>query len=150
VGSDVIRSDGKYRAVQLLQRFVVNPPVRLAWRLGLAPPGDAQLETTGRHTGQLHRTPICNGLDGTTFWLIAQHGRRSDYVRNLEANPRVRVRTSSRSGWRAGTAHILDNDDPTQRRRMLSHGDTLRRLCLSASHTMSTSPLTIRIDLDSD
>jgi deazaflavin-dependent oxidoreductase (nitroreductase family) len=144
----VIGSDGKYRAVQLLQRFIVNPPVRLAWRLGLAPPGDAQLETTGRHTGRPHRTPICNGLDGTTFWLIAQHGRRSDYVRNIEANPRVRVRTGSRSGWRTGTAHILASDDPSERRRALSQGDRWRRLCLSASHAMSTNPLTIRIDLD--
>jgi len=32
---------------------------------------------------------------------------------------------------------------------VLSQHDFWRRLCLSASHTMSTSPLTIRIDLDS-
>src|SRR6516162_7763245 len=71
-GPDVTGSDGKYRAVQLLQRFVINPPVRLAWQVGLAPPGDAQLETIGRHSGRPHRTPICNGLEGATFWLIAQ------------------------------------------------------------------------------
>jgi deazaflavin-dependent oxidoreductase (nitroreductase family) len=147
-GDDVIGSDRKYSAVRLFQRFVVNPPVRLAWRLGLAPPGDAQLETIGRNTGQPHRTPICNGLAGTTFWLIAQHGRRSDYVRNIESDPRVRVRISARSSWRAGTAHILDSDDPRERRRELGQGDGWRRLCLSASHAMSTNPLTIRIDLD--
>lgn len=95
----MIGSDGKYRAVQLLQRFVINPPVRPAWQVGLAPPGDAQLETIGRHSGRPHRTPICNGLEGATFWLIAQHGRRSDYVRNIEANPRVRIRVGSRDGW---------------------------------------------------
>jgi deazaflavin-dependent oxidoreductase (nitroreductase family) len=145
----VIGSDGKYRAVQLVQRLVVNPPVRLAWRLGLAPPGDAQLETTGRHTGQPHRTPICNGLDGATFWLIAQHGHRTDYVRNIEADPRVRVRVGTRTGWLAGTAHVLESDDPRERRRRLSQIDGWRRLCLSASHAMSTNPLTIRIDLDS-
>jgi len=144
----VITLDGKYRAVCLLQRFIVNPPVRLAWRLGLAPPGDAQLESIGRHTGQPHRTPICNGLNGATFWLIAQHGHRTDYVRNIEANPRVRVRTGSRSSWRPGTAHVLDGDDAAERRRVLSQDDFWRRLCLSASHAMSTSPLTIRIDLD--
>jgi deazaflavin-dependent oxidoreductase (nitroreductase family) len=148
-GPDVIGPDGKYRAVRLLQRFVINPPVRLAWRLGLAPPGDAQLETTGRHTGQARRTPICNGQDGATFWLIAQHGHRTDYVRNIEANPRVKIRTGSRSSWRTGTAHILDSDDPSERRRVLGQDDAWRRLCLSASHAMSTSPLTIRIDLDS-
>ena len=141
-------SDRKYRAVRLLQQYVVNPPVRLAWSLGLAPPGDAQLETIGRHTGRPHRTPICNGLVGTTVWVIAQHGRRSDYVRNLERDPRVRVRTGSRSGWRTGIAHILDGDDPDARRRELGRIDGWRRLCLSASHAMSTDPLTIRIDLD--
>lgn len=109
---------------------------------------DAQLETIGRHTGRPHRTPICNGLFGTTVWVIAQHGRRSDYVRNLAPDPRVRVRTGSRSGWRTGIAHILDGDDPDARRRELGRIDGWRRLCLSASHAMSTDPLTIRIDLD--
>jgi hypothetical protein len=55
--SDVIASDRKYRAVQPRQRVIVNAPGWLAWRLGLAPPGDAQLETTGRHMGQPHHTP---------------------------------------------------------------------------------------------
>jgi deazaflavin-dependent oxidoreductase (nitroreductase family) len=73
----------------------VNPPVRLAWRLGFGPPGDALLETIGRRIGRMQRTPICDGQEGDTFWLIVQHGRRSDYVRNIEANPHVRVRTGS-------------------------------------------------------
>jgi len=38
------------------------------------PPGDALLETTGRRTGQPRRTPVCDGLDGDTFWLVAQRG----------------------------------------------------------------------------
>ncbi len=144
----MIGADPKFRAVRLLQRYVVDPPVRMVWRLGLAPPGDAQLETIGRHTGQPHHTPICNGLTGTTFWLIAQHGRRTDYVQNLERDPRVRVRVSADGNWMTGTAHILDSDDPGARRRELGQGNSWRRLCLSASHAMSTDPLTIRIDLD--
>ena len=144
----MIGPDRKYRAVRLLQRFVVDPPVRLVWRLGLAPPGDAHLETIGRRTGQPHRTPICNGLVGTTFWLIAQHGRRTDYVRNIESDPRVRVRISAGGRWMTGTAHIVDRDDPGERRRELGQGNGWRQLCLSASHAMSTRPLTVRIDLD--
>jgi deazaflavin-dependent oxidoreductase (nitroreductase family) len=147
-GDDVIGSDRKYGAIRLFQRFVVDPPVRLAWRLELAPPGDAQLETIGRHTGQPHRTPIYNGLLGTTFWLIAQDGPRTGYVRNIETNPRVRVRIAADGRWRTGTAHIVDSDDPRERRRELGWGNGLRRLCLGASHAMSTNPLTIRIDLD--
>ena len=145
----MIPPDIKYRIVHPLETFVVNPPVRLAWKLGAGPPGDAQLETTGRHTGRPHLTPICDGLVGETFWLIAQHGRRSDYVQNIQAHPRVRVRSGSRSGWREGTAHVLASDDPHERIRMLSRsGDGWRSLCLKASAAMSSSPLTIRIDLD--
>jgi deazaflavin-dependent oxidoreductase (nitroreductase family) len=144
----VVGSQQRFRAVRLVQRFVVNPPVRLVWRLGFAPPGDAELETTGRRTGRPRRTRICNGLLGTTFWLIAQHGRRTDYVRNIEADPRVRVRTRPDDSWLTGVAHVVDADDPRERRRLLGEGDGWRRLCLSASHAMSTDPLTVRIDLD--
>jgi deazaflavin-dependent oxidoreductase (nitroreductase family) len=145
----VIGSDVRYRALHVFQRYVVDPPVRMVWRVGLAPRGDAELETTGRRTGRPHRTRICNGLAGTTFWLLAQHGRRTDYVQNMAADPRVRIRTGPRSGWRTGTAHILDGDDPRERRRLIRQGDAWRWMCLSASHVMSTDPLTIRIDLDS-
>jgi deazaflavin-dependent oxidoreductase (nitroreductase family) len=149
-GSDMVGSDRRFRAVRLVQRVLVDPPVRLVWRVGLAPPGDAELETTGRQTGKPHRTRICNGTVGSTFWLIAQHGHRTDYVRNIEADPRVRVRTGPHRGWRTGVAHILDDDDPHERRRRLAEGDGWRWMCLSASHAMSTDPLTIRIDLHSD
>jgi deazaflavin-dependent oxidoreductase (nitroreductase family) len=122
--------------------------VRLVWRLGFSPPGDTELETTGRRTGRPQRTRMCNGLVGSTVWLIAQNGLRSDYVRNIEADPRVRFRTSAHHPWRTGVAHLLPGDDPVERRRLLGQDDPWRRLCLSASHAMSTDPLTIRIDLD--
>jgi deazaflavin-dependent oxidoreductase (nitroreductase family) len=111
---------GSHRVLGRLQQSVVNPAVRLAWNLGIPIPGDALLETTGRHTGLPRRTAVCDGLDGETFWLVAQRGRSAGWVRNLEADPRVRVRVSGlRTGWRAGTAHILDGDDPQERRRIL-------------------------------
>ena len=138
----------KYRIVQPLQRYVINSPVLLAWRLGLGPPGDALLETTGRHTGQPHRTPVCDGLQEDTFWLIAQHGRRAEYVRNIEASPRVKIRTAPHGEWRAGTARILHDDDPRQRLRTLSQGNFWRRLCFDASRAIGTNLLTVRIDLD--
>jgi deazaflavin-dependent oxidoreductase (nitroreductase family) len=107
------------RLIQPLQKSIVNPVVKLAWGLGLPPPGDALLETIGRHTGQPRHTPIGNGLIGETFWLVAQNGRRSDYVRNIEINPDVKVRTG-RTSWRSGTATILDDDDPGERKWILS------------------------------
>jgi deazaflavin-dependent oxidoreductase (nitroreductase family) len=135
--------------VRPFQKSVLNPLVRLAFGLGVPPPGDALLETTGRRTGQPRCTPVCDGLEGDTFWLVAQHGRRAAYVRNIAANPRVRVRVSGPpADWRSGTAHILDGDDPRERQRLIGQGDLTRRLCVSASAALGTTPLTVRIDLD--
>lgn len=132
-----------------LQKRIVNPLDRLAFALGAPPPGDALIETMGRRSGRLRVTPICDGLEGDTFWIVAQHGRGAAYVRNLEANPRVRVKGSRpRDGWREGTAQILDDDDPQERIRTLSRGDRWRRLCLETSTTFATSLLTVRVDLD--
>jgi deazaflavin-dependent oxidoreductase (nitroreductase family) len=141
----------KQRVLHPLQKAVVNPLVKVAWWLGIGPPGDALLETTGRRTGQPRHTPICDGLEGERFWLVAQQGRRADWVRNIEANPRVRVKLRSgwRTGWRSGTARILDEDDPRERQRILGRGSLARWLCVQASGAIGTDPLTVRVDLDS-
>jgi deazaflavin-dependent oxidoreductase (nitroreductase family) len=137
------------RRFDRLQRSVINPLDKLAFALRIPPPGDALLETIGRHTARPRITPVCDGSEGDTFWIIAQHGHSADYVRNIEADPRVRVKGSlSRIGWRSGTAHILDDDDPVERVRILSRSNRWRRLCLQASGSIATSPLSVRIDLD--
>ena len=142
-------SAGRRRVVDRLQQSVINPLDKLAFTLGVPPRGDALLETTGRRTGSTHVTPVCDGSDGDTFWIIAQHGRSADYVHNIEANPHVRVKGSlSRAGWRTGTARILDDDDPQERARILGRGNRWRRLCLQASSSVATDPLTVRVDLD--
>jgi deazaflavin-dependent oxidoreductase (nitroreductase family) len=143
-------SAAKDRVIHPLQKRLVNPVVKLAWALGIPPPGDALLETTGRRTGQPRRTPVCDGLDGQTFWLIAQRGRRADWVQNIQADPRVRVKVASwpRTRWLAGTAHVLDDDNPRERQAIIGRSNLARRLCVSASAAMATSPLTVRIDLD--
>ncbi|GIF70079.1 nitroreductase [Asanoa ishikariensis] len=132
-----------------IQRRVVNPVVRLAWTLRLPIPGDALLETTGRRSGKPRRTPVCDGSDGEAFWLVSQHGRDADWVRNVEADPRVRVKVS-RGRWRTGVARLLPDDDPAERRRILAHAGLARRLCLATAGLSDTSPLTVRIDLDPD
>jgi deazaflavin-dependent oxidoreductase (nitroreductase family) len=137
------------RIIDRLQRSLFNPLDKLTFAVRLPPPGDALLETTGWRTGRRRVTPVCDGLDGDTFWVVAQRGRGADYVRNIEANPRVRVKGSlSRTGWRTGTAHILDDDDPEERVRILGSGNRWRRLCLQATGAIATNPLTVRIDLD--
>ena len=135
---------------QALQTSVINPLIRLAFRAGIPDPGDALLETTGRRTGQPRLTPVCDGLEGDTFWLISQRGRDADWVRNIEADPRVRVKLRSRrpTRWRSGTAHILEDDDPQERQRILGQAGFWRRLCLSTSGALATDAMTVRIDLD--
>jgi deazaflavin-dependent oxidoreductase (nitroreductase family) len=131
-----------------VQQYVANPLDKLAFALRVPPPGDALLETTGRRTGRPRVTPVCDCLEGDTFWIVAQDGRDAGYVRNLEANPLVRVKGSLwRGGWRTGTAHIVDDDDAEARMRMLGRGNRWRRLCLETSGRIGKAPLTIRIDL---
>jgi deazaflavin-dependent oxidoreductase (nitroreductase family) len=134
-------ADSKRRLVTALQVRLLNPPVRALAARGLVP-GVALLETTGRRSGQTRRTPVTNGLQrGTdTFWIVAEHGRRAAYVRNIEADPDVRVRIRGR--WRNGTGHVLPDDDPVARQR------TLPRLHSAAVRAMGTELVTVRIDLD--
>jgi deazaflavin-dependent oxidoreductase (nitroreductase family) len=99
------------------QRHVGNRVVRRLLELGIAPRVYALLETTGRRTGRPRRTPVGNGLvaGSDTFWLISEHGVRAAYVRNIQTDPRVRVKIGRR--WRAGTAQILREDDAQERLR---------------------------------
>lgn len=140
----------KLTVVRAVQRYLVNPPVKLLFRLGLVPPGYALLETMGRRSGEPRRTPVGDGLIGNTFWIIAEHGRRAAYVRNLQADPRVRVRVRQgrRATWRSGTAHVLLEDDPRQRQRRLARTSLNRRLNAFVVRSMATELVTVRIDLD--
>jgi deazaflavin-dependent oxidoreductase (nitroreductase family) len=148
--SQAPRSAERQRVIDRLQTSVVNPLIRLAFRIGIPDPGDAVLETTGRRTGRPRLTPVCDGLEGDTFWLLSRRGRDADWVRNIEADPRVRVQLKSRrpTKWRSGTAHLLEDDDPHGHQRILSRGKPWRRLCLSTSGALATDVLTVRIDLD--
>jgi deazaflavin-dependent oxidoreductase (nitroreductase family) len=104
------------------------------------------LETTGRKSGKRRITPVGEGRVGDTLWIVTEHGRRAAYVRNLIAEPRVRVRL--RSGWLTGTAQVVEGDDPRERQRMLSRGHPMRRLNAFVVRAVGTEHLTVRIDLD--
>ncbi len=135
-----------------LQKYLFNPPIRVLLALGVAPPGYAVLETTGRVSGRRRRTPVGNGLVDDTFWLVAEHGHHAGYVRNLEADPSVRVkaRRGLRYTWRSGTAHVLDADDPRARQRTLGRAHPTRVVTAWVVRAVGTELLTIRIDLDPD
>jgi deazaflavin-dependent oxidoreductase (nitroreductase family) len=123
----------KRRRAGFFHRRIANPITR---RL----PTQVLLETTGRASGKPRHTPIGGRLDGAAFWLVSDHGQASDYVRNIKANNRVRVRVRRR--WRAGIAYLLPDDDAYARLR------TLPRFNSSMVRALGTDLLTIRIDLD--
>lgn len=121
-----------------LAKYAVNPIVsRVAGYI----PWYALLETRGRSSGRPRRTPVGDGLRGDVFWIVADHGYRSNYVKNIRHDPRVRVRTHGR--WRAGTATLLPDDDPVARQRALDLGANAIFVRLAG-----TTLLTVRIDLE--
>jgi deazaflavin-dependent oxidoreductase (nitroreductase family) len=124
-------SETKYRLVTMFQRRL-NALVR---RL----PGHTLLETTGRTSGLPRRTPVGGRRIGDAFWLVSEFGERSQYIRNIKADPRVRIRLHGH--WHTGTAHLLPDDDPLTRLR------TLPRMNSMAVRTMGAALLTVRVDL---
>jgi deazaflavin-dependent oxidoreductase (nitroreductase family) len=124
--------DLKRQFVHRVQRVVVNPIGR---KLPVT-----MLETTGRKSGQPRRTAVGGKVIDNAFWMVSEHGDHSDYVRNIKANPAVRVRIGRK--WRSGTAHLLPDDDAVQRL------GNLPRLNSAVVRVMGSDLLTIRVDLD--
>jgi deazaflavin-dependent oxidoreductase (nitroreductase family) len=106
----------KHQIVHALQKYVLNPPIKLLFALGVPPPGYAILEATGRTTGKPRCTPVGNARIGKQFWIVAEHGMSGEYVHNLVRHPRVRVKLRKGIGakWYMGTAHVLPDDDPRE------------------------------------
>lgn len=125
-------AERKYRAVAAFQRRL-NPIMR---RLPL----QTVLETTGRTSGVPRRTPVGGKRVGGSFWLVSEFGERSQYVRNIKADPRVRVRIRGR--WHAGTAHLMPDDDTAVRLRSLPLMNS------AAVRAIGAGQLTVRVDLD--
>lgn len=125
-------AERKYRAARAVQRLL-NPVMR---RLPL----QTVLETTGRTSGLPRRTPVGGRRVGQSFWLVSEFGERSQYVRNIKAEPRVRVRLRGR--WHAGTAHLMPDDDIAVRLRSLPTMNS------AAVRAIGAGQLTVRVDLD--
>ncbi|MBX7549754.1 nitroreductase/quinone reductase family protein [Streptomyces sp. NPDC055966] len=126
-------ADRKHRMVTAFQRRIANPLNR---RL----PFQTLLETTGRTSGLPRRTPVGGRRVGESFWLVSEFGHKSQYVRNIQADPRVRVRLAGR--WHHGTARLLPDDDPVARLRALPFFNS------AAVRAFGTDLLTVRVDLE--
>lgn len=131
----------KRKVLRTVTNRVVNPVVRPLVERGPLDPGWALLETRGRRSGEPRVVPVGNGLRGNTFWVVTEHGRHAHYVRNIEADPRVRVKVGGR--WRTGTARLLPEDDPYARLRALR-----RPLNDALLLGVGTEQLVVRVDLD--
>lgn len=105
-------------------------------------PGQTLLETTGRVSGLPRRTPVGGRREGDSFWLVSEFGERSQYIRNIRADPRVRVRVRGR--WYAGTAHLLPDDDPLARLRRLPRFNSMAVRAMG----VGTGHLTVRVELE--
>lgn len=89
-----------------LERFwkTVNPLTR---PLAGYVPWWVLVETTGRHTGVKRRTPLTNSpLDGSVLSILAVYGDSAAFVKNIRANPSVRVKRCGR--WMDGKADVVE------------------------------------------
>jgi deazaflavin-dependent oxidoreductase (nitroreductase family) len=65
------------------------------------------LTTLGRRSGRPRRIEIWFTRHESAYYLVAEHGRRSQWVQNLAADPAVRARVGARS-FRA-LARVVDH-----------------------------------------
>jgi deazaflavin-dependent oxidoreductase (nitroreductase family) len=120
------------RITNFFQKRVANPLMRLM-------PFQTLLETTGRKSGEPRRTPVGGSRVGDQFWFVSEFGEKAQYVKNIKANPNVRVRLRGR--WLTGTAHLVPDDDAKARLRELPQFNS------SVVRMLGTNLLTIRVDL---
>ena len=120
------------RITKFFQKNVANRVMR---RL----PFQTLLETTGRKSGRPRTTPLGGRRVGNEFWFVSEFGDRSHYVRNIMADPNVRLRLKGR--WHRGTAHLLPDDDAQARMQMLPRYNNV------GVRTFGTNLLTIKVDL---
>lgn len=126
-------SDRRDRFTVALQKRVANPIAKLS-------PFQTLLETTGRKSGQPRRTALGGERVGNEFWFVSEFGTGSQYIKNIQADPRVRVRLHNK--WHTGTAHLLPDDDAAARL------GSLPALNSFGVKTFGTNLLTVRVDLD--
>lgn len=72
------------------------------------------LTTIGRRTGRPHRIELWFAVDEGRVYLLAGGRERSDWVRNLLANPHVTFELGGEA--RAGTARVLQEGTAEDRR----------------------------------
>jgi deazaflavin-dependent oxidoreductase (nitroreductase family) len=135
------------RAIEIRAgRYLGNPLVRGMLRAGLTPPLMVLVETKGRRSGKTRRVPVAMSREGDALWLIAQHGRHAGWVRNLEADPHVRVRLGRH--WQTGVASVVAEDDVKARARTFASSSAGRFIAAATFRALESNPMSVRIALD--
>lgn len=89
-----------------LERFwkTINPLTR---PLAGYVPWWVVVETTGRNSGVPRRTPLANAPQkGSAISVLSVYGESAAFVKNLRADPSVRIKRRGR--WRQATAEVVD------------------------------------------
>ena len=90
-----------------------------AWLTEHARDDYVYVTTRGRRTGKPHTIEIWFGTDGGALYLLSGGGDRSDWVRNLLADPVVDIRLAGET--RPGRARVVtDHDEERRARRLLA------------------------------
>jgi deazaflavin-dependent oxidoreductase (nitroreductase family) len=76
--------------------------------------------TTGRRTGNPHEIEIWFGANGRTVYILAGGSEKSDTVRNIRANPSVKVRISKHTFAANGRVLGSGEEDALARRLLLA------------------------------
>ncbi len=74
--------------------------------------------TTGRRTGKPHEIEIWFATNGSTAYILMGGGERADTVKNLRADPHVRLRIGSDT-WSATGRVVSDAKEQSLARRLV-------------------------------
>jgi deazaflavin-dependent oxidoreductase (nitroreductase family) len=97
---------------------------QLPWFTILPPAGFGVLTTTGRKTGKVRPKCIRAVRDGDRAFVVSIRGERAAWVKNVRANPAVRLRI--RGGRFAGVVRDL-RDDAEAKHARKAYCDTFNR-----------------------
>ncbi len=75
--------------------------------------------TTGRVTGKPHEIEIWFGARGNIIYLLSGGGDKSDWVKNMRAQPQVKVRIAKRH-FTGQARFTLEGEEESQVRRILA------------------------------
>jgi deazaflavin-dependent oxidoreductase (nitroreductase family) len=100
--------------------------------LAFPPRGFGVLTTTGRKSGRARRTCVRAVRDGSTVYVVAIGGQRTGWLRNLSANPQLKLRI--RGGTFRGVARELEHDEADRARKLYSSYTGLFEYLESLAH----------------